>query len=257
MCSQISFPTENTTLASYTTPITSQRRGSIPSWQMFNLVNCHWKSVIFVSILIFLDTKRVKEYRITRKFDKPNSMFKDFPEDSPAFLKKVFLKDIETWKLGRVIKDNLELRRLIDTMLNYIRQLKDVFNHCNALSSFPSISWIDFGNYCNMWKIPDNRTCTMQTIDRVFIATNVELVEQEDNPDRDLCRFEFYEILCRLGAAKYKDAGVVSTWDAAAKMIIEQNIVSNTPLMGGQSFRDQYIWNLPIDDLFRANIESI
>lgn len=55
-----------------------------------------------------------------RKFDKPNSMFKDFPEDNPAFLKKVFLKDIETWKLGRVIKDNLELRRLIDTMLVYI-----------------------------------------------------------------------------------------------------------------------------------------
>jgi hypothetical protein len=73
----------------------------------------------------------------------------------------------------------------------------------------------------------------MQTIDRVFIATNVELVEQEDNPDRDLCRFEFYEIICRLGAAKYKDSGVVSTWDAAAKMIIEQNVVSKTPVMGG------------------------
>jgi hypothetical protein len=62
----------------------------------------------------------VKEYRITRKFDKPNSMFKDFMEDNPALLKKVFLKDIETWKLGRVIKDSLELRRLIDTMLIYI-----------------------------------------------------------------------------------------------------------------------------------------
>lgn len=61
----------------------------------------------------------------------------------------------------------------------------------------------------------------MQTIDRVFIATNVELVEQEDNPDRDLCRFEFYEIICRLGSAKYKDAGLVTTWDAAAKMILE------------------------------------
>lgn len=76
-------------------------------------------------------------------------MFKDFPEDNPAFLKKVFLKDIETWKLGRVIKCNLELRRLIDTMLIYIQQLKDIFNHCIALSSFPSISWIDFGNFCN------------------------------------------------------------------------------------------------------------
>ena len=46
----------------------------------------------------------------------------------------------------------------------------------------------------------------MQTIDRVFIATNVELIEQEDNPDRDLCRFEFYEIIVRMGGAKYKDS---------------------------------------------------
>lgn len=65
----------------------------------------------------------------------------------------------------------------------------------------------------------------MTTIDRVFIATNVELVEQEDNPDRDLCRFEFFEIICRLGAAKYKDSGNVSTWDAAVKAILEKNII--------------------------------
>jgi hypothetical protein len=65
----------------------------------------------------------------------------------------------------------------------------------------------------------------MTTIDRVFIATNVELVEQEDNPDRDLCRFEFFEIICRIGAAKYKDSGHVSTWDAAVKAILEKNII--------------------------------
>ncbi len=134
-------------------------------------------------------------------------MFKDFPEDNPAFLKKMFLKDIETWKLGRVIKDVFELRNLIETLTEYISQIKDIFNCCIALSSYPSISWIDFGNLCHQWKIPDNRSCNMTTIDRVFIATNVELVEQEDNPDRDLCRFEFFEILCRLGAAKYKDSG--------------------------------------------------
>jgi len=48
----------------------------------------------------------------------------------------------------------------------------------------------------------------------------VELVEQEDNPDRDLCRFEFYEILARLGAAKFKDSGQVKTWDEAAERIL-------------------------------------
>lgn len=104
-------------------------------------------------------------------------MFKDFPEDSPAYLKKMFLKDIESWKLNRVIKDGFELRNMIDTITQYIEPIKDVFNYCIAISSFPSISWIDFGNFCNQWKIPDNRTCSMTTIDRVFIATNVELVE--------------------------------------------------------------------------------
>lgn len=52
-----------------------------------------------------IDFKRVKEYRITRKFDKPNCMFRDFPEDNQANLKRAFYKDIESWKLGRVIKD--------------------------------------------------------------------------------------------------------------------------------------------------------
>ena len=73
----------------------------------------------------------------------------------------------------------------------------------------------------------------MQTIDRVFIATNVELIEQEDNPDRDLCRFEFYEIIVRMGGAKYKDSGQVTTWDEATRRLIENNLIPNTKHMGG------------------------
>jgi hypothetical protein len=65
-------------------------------------------------------TKKVREYRIQRRFDKPVSMFKNFPEDTPANLKKMFLKDIETWKLGRVIKDGFELRNLIEALTEYL-----------------------------------------------------------------------------------------------------------------------------------------
>lgn len=61
----------------------------------------------------------------------------------------------------------------------------------------------------------------MATIDRLFIATNVEMLpdgseatadmdeKMDNNSDRDLCRYEFYEILVRMGAAKYKDTGIV------------------------------------------------
>lgn len=55
---------------------------------------------------------------------------------------------------------------------------------------------------CKDWKIID-KNLSMKTVDRVFIVTNVELVDQEDNPDRDLCRYEFYEILARLAHEKY------------------------------------------------------
>lgn len=208
-------------------------------------------------MLKWIDHKRVKEYKIIRKFDKPVSMFRDFPEDSPALLKKAFQKDIEQWKLGRVIKDQFEYRRICDLLFSHTEQIKSIFTNQIALSSFPSISWIDFGQMCQQWRIVDNRTCTLQNIDRIFIATNVELVEQEDNPDRDLCRFEFYEILVRLGAAKFKDSGQAKTWDEATERILKQHILPNSSNMGGQSFRDNYIWILPIDDLFRANQENV
>jgi hypothetical protein len=38
----------------------------------------------------------------------------------------------------------------------------------------------------------------MNAIDRLFIATNVELFDMTENADRALCRFEFYEIIVRI-----------------------------------------------------------
>lgn len=48
----------------------------------------------------------------------------------------------------------------------------------------------------------------MSTIDRIFIATNVETESLEDNPDRDLCRYEFFEILVRIADEKYKKSKI-------------------------------------------------
>ena len=40
-----------------------------------------------------------------------------------------------------------------------------------------------------------------------FIATNVELERNDDNPDRDLNRSEFFEIMLRLANEKFKKSG--------------------------------------------------
>lgn len=72
--------------------------------------------------------------------------------------------------------------------------MKDIFTTLACRSSFPCISWIDFTNYCEQCKIPD-KNVNLATVDRLFIATNVELEAIEDNPDKALCRFEYFEIL--------------------------------------------------------------
>lgn len=206
-----------------------------------------------------LRQKAVKKYNIDRQFVRSISVFKDWQENTEQFLKKCFEYDCQYWKISRFIKDQLELRRTCDVVQKYYAQIYEVFIDQTSKSSYPSITWIDFCNWCEKCKIPDNKTCTMQTVDRLFIATNVELVELEDNPDRDLCRFEFFEIIVRLGAAKYKDSHQCSTYDKAVEMVIQNCILKNYQLrmMDGERFRRQYVWTLPIDDLYKANLTQL
>jgi hypothetical protein len=84
--------------------------------------------------------------------------------------------------------------------------VKEVFMSIIAKSSYPHISWLDFTDFCTVSKIPD-KFCTIAKIDMAFIATNVELESIVENPDRDLNRYEFYEIVLRLGIEKFKKSG--------------------------------------------------
>ena len=87
-------------------------------------------------------------------------------------------------------------------------KLKDIYITLTSRSNFPCISWIDFTNFCIECKIPD-KNVGLATVDRLFIATNVDVDgssgENNDNPDKALCRYEFYEILVRLANAKFRE----------------------------------------------------
>ena len=89
--------------------------------------------------------------------------------------------------------------------------LKKLFTFYAATSAFPSISMLDFSTLCQSTNMMD-KYLNLSTLDRLFIATNVELVEMDDNPDKELCRFEFLEILVRIVGAKYKDPNLVQTY---------------------------------------------
>lgn len=139
---------------------------------------------------------------VLRTFNKNNSVFKDWKVDTEAKLKKAFDLDVSYSKIHKLSKDPEVVEEITNTLYQHTRKIKDMFIYGIGTSSYPSISWLEFCRMCQSWNIID-KNLKMDTIDRVFILTNVEEEAQEDNPDRDLCRYEFYEILARLGREKY------------------------------------------------------
>jgi hypothetical protein len=57
-----------------------------------------------------------------------------------------------------------------------------------------------------------------------FIATNVELESILENPDRDLNRYEFYEIILRIGIEKYKKSGKIDNIATCFRMILNEHV---------------------------------
>lgn len=89
---------------------------------------------------------------------------------------------------------------------NYAR-LKNIYLNLILNSEYPIITWNDFTIFCNKCKVVD-KNINLSIIDTIYIATNVSL-NNNQNADRDLSRYEFLEILLRLANEKYKKSGSV------------------------------------------------
>jgi hypothetical protein len=61
----------------------------------------------------------------------------------------------------------------------------------------------------------------------LFVNTNYEVIANDENPDSELCRFEFFEILLRLANAKYRETGICSSYSEALDKIIKENVYPN------------------------------
>jgi hypothetical protein len=66
----------------------------------------------------------------------------------------------------------------------------------------------------------------LATIDRIFIATKVSVHGISDLPERDMTRFEFYESLVRVAAAKYKDSGIEKSYISSLRRLLNESILN-------------------------------
>ena len=139
----------------------------------------------------------------------------------------------------------------------HIRFIKDCYISEITRGIYPYIGWIDFSNFCDRCKIYDKQVL-LSTVDRIFIATNVETSEKmQDNPEKALCRFEFFEILLRVASAKFKETGIVNTYHEALEKLLKEHIIPYAKPERWQAFRDEELWTLDVNDVFEANLEGL
>lgn len=123
---------------------------------------------------------------------------------------------------------------------------------------YPVIGWLDFVRQANTYGIIEQGTLSAGDIDRAFIATNFEEVDLDANDDKSLCRYEFLELFVRLAKTKFYDKGLEMTIAGSLERLIRDYLLKNHGMSQlWQDHRDRRVWKLEVDDLMKANKDSI
>ena len=201
-----------------------------------------------------LSEKRIRKVKEIRHFVFPKSVFRKFVPDTQQVIDGAFEHDKPLAKLPKFVRDASDLEKTWQVFKDDYGHLKNQFvSQIANPKSYPVIDWLDFVDACSAWQLVD-KNLTSQDIDRIFIATNFEEEDLEENDDNSLCRFEFMEIIARMAKTKYFDKGLCGTvWESCRKMIREYIIPNTVEAMEWQGFRDNQLWCLDVDDLFKAN----
>ena len=111
--------------------------------------------------------------RKAQKFDISKSVFRTFKLENDELIKKMFDLDFKYCKVRKMFKNNVAECDSIEAVLwKHFIKIKNVFLTAIINSEYPVVSWNDFTIFCNKCKIPD-KVCNLSTIDRIYIATNV------------------------------------------------------------------------------------
>ena len=71
----------------------------------------------------------------------------------------------------------------------------------------------------------------------------------DDNPDKELCRYEYYEILVRMALAKFPTVPPPE----ALSTFLNEYIFCDPHTLSWYKFRQELIWTLEVDDLLKTN----
>ena len=207
-------------------------------------------------IMPYVKPKKHK-YNI-RRFKKETSVFQRWKKDDDFTLQDAAAHDFSFWKVPRFVKKEEDLEDLKKVIRDNFFELKNMHIYNAANSTFPACSLLEFTKFSKKCEFAD-KNMSMAQIEREFIATNFEISksDQAENPDRQLIRFEFIELLVRIANIKIMQKRKGITIAEAFKILLRENLSKAPEGAEWQGFRDQSLWTIEVNDVLEPNLENI
>ena len=231
----------------------------------------HYEVVRFKTTSIFLNRvlvgKRLEDVDTVHQakdddieepvFMKDRSVFRDYREDTQAFLKKCFDEDINFGKIIRTIKKGSDQQEEFDRIKNllfehYVRII-NIFTYYAGASSYPTIGMNDFTSFSTACKILDQENIGLAQLDLLLVATCVSHHQFVNSANLDMQRYEFLEMIVRLANFRYKENGKVKTTCEAIERLLEELIYPHAKSMDGDHFRRFHCYSDKVNEILKKN----
>ena len=140
--------------------------------------------------------------------------------------KACFSHDEKLWKLRKITRNDEDAYNDVkEVVIDFYQDLKEIFQVA-AIQYGASLDFdmTSFRKFCKDAGIL-NKQLTSSVLDTYFKATNYEEIDQENNDDNAIIRFEFLEILVRIARGKYIDFGKDKRLDYSMTKLVQQHIM--------------------------------
>jgi NLR family CARD domain-containing protein 3 len=113
----------------------------------------------------------------------------------------------------------------LDNLYCYSRESYKYFSALSPSGTVPSIGLNTFSDIIYNLQVIDYRTLKLSDVDLIFVSTLASgaTYKSRMNPDRQLIRFQFLEILVRLAIEKYFKSSLCKTFDQAVTKFFEDH----------------------------------
>ncbi|CAI2379577.1 unnamed protein product [Moneuplotes crassus] len=206
---------------------------------------------------VLMKYEKPEEVKERPPWEFPKSLFASYIQDTAELISECFEYD---WSLCNKPKFTMEEEEEIKAVLKkHYWLIKEIFKYQSALgttsgsSSFaiPLNYYTDFVRNCG---VIDGKEINYTESDTLHLSINKRTKMTTLNPGNGLVRFQFLEILMRLGLKRSKK---ISNKAKRIDRFMNECILKNSKYQKVQEWRWEKYWNEPVDNLYKFHIKLL